>query len=63
MIQIGDKKAYDVDEMADFLQIHAVTVRKLCKSGKIEAKKIGRKWHATKDALQRFLGTSEEERK
>lgn len=55
MIEIGDQKAYNVQEAAQMLQITAQTVRAYIKDGKLKAQKVGHGYHITEENLQIFL--------
>ena len=55
MLQVGDEKAYNVQEAAQLLKVTPVTVRNYIKQGKIKAQKVGRALHITEGNLQDFL--------
>ena len=49
-------KMYKVQEVADILAVHRVTVRELLKKGKIGGMKLGTHWRVAEDEVKRFLG-------
>jgi len=49
-------KMYKVQEVADILAVHRVTVGELLKKGKIEGMKLGTHWRIAEDEVKRFLG-------
>ena len=50
---------YDVEELAKLLDVQAVTVRKLFRSGKIRGRKLARKWYTTEADLQAYFSQPE----
>ena len=44
-----------VDELASYLQLHPLTVRRLVRSGEIPAFKAGRQWRAKRALLDAWL--------
>lgn len=57
MIKIGEKEAYDVNEMSNIFHLSKKVVRRYCAQGHIQAQKLGKSWYATKENLQLFLET------
>ena len=45
---------YNVEEAAKILRVKRITIRRWCKSGLLNAKKIGKQWLITEDALNIF---------
>lgn len=52
---ILNEKYYDINETAEMLGIAVVTCRQYFKSGKINAKRIGARWHTTETDIQNYL--------
>lgn len=48
-------KIYNTEDLAEILDLHVVTVRRMIKEGDIKGKKVGRKWIVTENQLQRYL--------
>jgi excisionase family DNA binding protein len=44
-----------VGEVARYLSLHELTVRRLAREGEIPAFKIGRQWRVKKDLLDRWI--------
>ncbi len=44
-----------VDEVAAYLKLHPLTVRRLARQGDIPAVKIGRQWQARRDLPERWV--------
>lgn len=44
-----------VEEVAEELSLHPVTVRDFLRDGKITGKKIGRRWYVTRESLLRLI--------
>ena len=49
-------KYLGADQVSDFLQLHVNTVKGWCRSGKLQAKKIGKSWRIPKNSLRAVLG-------
>lgn len=44
-----------IEEVAEYLQLHPLTVRSLARSGAIPAFKVGRQWRIKRDVLVQWL--------
>jgi excisionase family DNA binding protein len=44
-----------VDEVAEYLHLHPLTVRRLARDGEIPAFKVGRQWRIKRDLLYRWI--------
>jgi excisionase family DNA binding protein len=44
-----------IDEVAAYLKLHPLTVRRLARQGDIPAVKIGRQWRVKRDLLERWV--------
>ena len=55
MIQIGDIKAYDVQEIAKALNMTPQSVRKFIREGRIKGRKVGTRWYVTEEAIRDYL--------
>jgi len=55
MIQIGDIKAYDVQEIAKALDMTPQSVRKFIREGRIKGRKVGTRWYVTEEAMREYL--------
>ena len=44
-----------VDEVAEYLQLHPLTVRRLAREGEIPVFKLGRQWRAKRELLDQWL--------
>ena len=55
MLEIGNEKAYNVQEAAKLLKITPVTVRAYIKQGKLKAQKVGRALYIAEDNIKDFL--------
>lgn len=47
---------YTVDEVAAKLRVHKETVKRLCQSGELRGKKVGRIWRISQQALDEYMG-------
>ena len=58
-----------ISEVAEYLGLHELTVRRLAREGQLPALKLGRQWRVKKDLLEKWIeqrslnnvGLSEEE--
>ena len=41
-----------IKQVAEKLHLHPVTVRRMAKNGDLPARKLGRKWHFLKEAIE-----------
>jgi excisionase family DNA binding protein len=48
-------KIMTTKEMANYLKLHAITVCKLSKEGKIPSIRIGRVWRFDKDVIDQWI--------
>ncbi len=55
MIQIGDIKAYDVQELAKLFDMTPQSVRKFIREGRIKGRKVGTRWYVTEEAIRDYL--------
>lgn len=55
MLQVGNERAYNVQEVAVLLNVTPVTVRSYIRQGKIRAQKVGRALYIAEGNLQEFL--------
>jgi len=46
---------YSLEELARKLDLHIVTLRRYCRTGRIKAQKIGRNWQVSGDNLKAFI--------
>lgn len=53
---------YTVQELADLLGVHNLTIRRWLKDGKIEGKKFGKSWRIHKDELKKILPDGNKEK-
>jgi excisionase family DNA binding protein len=44
-----------IDEVAEYLSLHPLTVRRLARDGEIPAFKVGRQWRVKRAILDRWL--------
>jgi excisionase family DNA binding protein len=54
MREDGDR-IMTIGEVARYLSLHELTVRRLAREGEIPAFKIGRQWRVKKDLLDRWI--------
>jgi excisionase family DNA binding protein len=44
-----------IEEVAEYIQLHPLTVRRLARDGEIPALKIGRQWRIKRELLDEFV--------
>lgn len=44
-----------VDEVAEYLSLHPLTVRRLARDGEIPAFKVGRQWRIKRELLDKWI--------
>jgi len=55
MIEIGDIKAYDVQEIARIFDMTPQSIRKFIREGRIKGRKVGTRWYVTEEAIRDYL--------
>ena len=45
----------DIEEVAEYLQLHPLTVRRLAREGAIPAFRVGRQWRAKRELLDHWI--------
>ena len=50
-----EQRAFSLKEVADILNVHSETVRRLIKAGKLKAAKIGKDYRIAKSELERYF--------
>ena len=55
MIEIGDIKAYDVQEIAKIFDMTPQSIRKFIREGRIKGRKVGTRWYVTEEAIRDYL--------
>ena len=53
------KKVLTVKDVADYLDVHPMTIYKHVKGGKIPAFKVGASWRIRRDSIQKWIYESE----
>jgi len=56
-IQIGTTVAYDLTELSQKLHLSERTLRRYIRQGKLQAAKIGLRYHVTQRAIDEYLDT------
>ena len=59
--KIGDLVLYDVEELAELLEVQEKTIRAMLREGKIKARKLARKWYVTEQSLKEYFEHPEAE--
>ena len=54
------KQVLTVKDIAEYLDVHPMTIYKYVKEGKIPAFKIGASWRIKKDSIQKWIAENEE---
>lgn len=54
------KEVMTVKEIADYLDVHPMTIYKHVKQGKIPAFKIGASWRISKTSIQKWMKENEQ---
>ena len=54
-IQVGDMKLYDVEELAEMLNVGTPTIRRYLREGKLRGKKMAKRWHVSEDSIKEYF--------
>jgi excisionase family DNA binding protein len=57
---LDDYCFYKIKEVSEILKVDPVTIRRWCKDGILNAKKIGKSWYISKYDLDLLVGNREE---
>ena len=60
-IKVGETVAYDLAELVTKLHVSERTLRRYIQEGKLQAFKLGLKYHVTQRALDAYFNTASEE--
>jgi len=55
MIEIGDIKAYDVQEIAKMFDMTPQSIRRFIREGRMKGRKVGTRWYVTEEAIRDYL--------
>lgn len=55
MIEVGNQKAYDIQETAELINLTPQSVRNYVKQGKIKAQRVGIRYYIAEENIQSFL--------
>lgn len=50
-----------IDELSAYLKVAKSTLYKLAQEGRVPGQKVGKHWRFSKDAIDRWLSTNEQE--
>ena len=54
-IQVGDMKLYDVEEVAEMLDVGLPTIRKYLREGRLKGTKPAKRWYVSEEALKEYF--------
>ena len=54
-IQVGDMKLYDVEELAEMLNVGTPTIRKYLREGRLKGTKPAKRWYVSEEALKEYF--------
>jgi excisionase family DNA binding protein len=58
-IQVGDMKLYDVEELAEMLDVGLPTIRRYLREGKLKGKKLAKRWYVSEENLKDYFQPEE----
>ena len=58
MIEIGNTKIFDLEEIAKRFGLTPTTIRKYIKEGRISGQKMGNRWYISHEAIAEFFRQS-----
>ena len=54
-IQVGDMKLYEVEELAEMLNVGEPTIRRYLREGRLKGKKLAKRWYVSEEALKEYF--------
>ena len=58
-IQVGDMKLYDVEELAEMLDVGLPTIRRYLRQGRLKGKKLAKRWYVSEEAIKDYFQPEE----
>jgi excisionase family DNA binding protein len=58
-IQVGDMKLYDVEELAEMLDVGLPTIRRYLRQGRLKGKKLAKRWYVSEENLKDYFQPEE----
>ena len=58
-IQVGDMKLYDVEELAEMLDVGLPTIRRYLRQGKLKGKKLAKRWYVSEENIKDYVQPEE----
>ncbi len=58
-VVIDTFKLYNLNELADLLQVHKETIRLYLNAGKLKGRKMGKKWFVSGKSVQEYFEGSD----
>lgn len=58
-IQVGDMKLYDVEELAEMLDVGLPTIRRYLREGRLKGKKLAKRWYVSEESLKDYFQPEE----
>ncbi len=53
--QIGSIKLYTVEELSELLDVQETTIRKYLREGRIQGRKMARRWYISEESLSVYF--------
>ncbi len=54
-VQFGNLTLFTVEELSKKFDLNPVTVRRLFRQGKLQGRKVGKRWYLTEEALRGYF--------
>lgn len=54
-IQLGNLTLFSVEELAKKFSLNPITVRRLFREGRLQGRKVGKRWYLTEEALREYF--------
>ena len=58
-IQVGDMRLYDVEELAEMLDVGLPTIRRYLRQGRLKGKKLAKRWYVSEEAIKDYFQPEE----
>ena len=58
-IKLGDLELFTVEELSEKLGVQERTIREYLKSGKLQGRKMARRWYVSEESLRDYFETEE----
>ena len=61
--KLGGLELFTVEELSELLGVQERTIRRMLKDGRLQGRKLARRWYVSEDSLREYFSQAEDEDK